>query len=96
MREASPVYHADRIQAPVLLGHGTDDSNHNISHTDRMASALESAGVPHELYRYRGESHRFLDERTRIAFFQRAGAFFEKYLKPDPAHVASPVGQPSP
>jgi dienelactone hydrolase len=91
LRAASPVFHANAIKAPVLLGHGTDDWNHNIRHSDEMASALDAAGVEYEYYRYRGESHRFLDERTRIDFFQKAGAFFEKHLRPDPANIRPPV-----
>ncbi len=91
LREVSPAHHADRIKVPVLLGHGTNDWNYNIRHTDNMASALEKAGVEHEVYRYRGESHELLDERTRIDFFQKTGAFFERHLKPDPAHILRPV-----
>ena len=91
LRAASPVYHADQIVAPVLLGHGTHDWNHHIRHTDEMVSALEEAGVEHEVYRYRGESHGFLDERTRIDFFQRTGDFFERHLKPDAKNIRRPV-----
>lgn len=91
LREVSPAHHADRIKVPVLLGHGTNDWNYNIRHTDKMTSALEKAGIEHEVYRYRGESHAFLDERTRIDFFQKVGAFFERHLKPDPAHILRPT-----
>ena len=69
LREISPAEHADEIRVPVLLGHGTDDQSVHIRHTDGMASALESAGVEFELYRYFGEIHGFLDERTRIDFY---------------------------
>ena len=96
LRSASPVHNAEKIKAPVLLGHGTDDWNHNVRHTDEMAGALESVDIELEVYRYRGESHAFLDERTRIDFFQRVGAFFEKHLKPDPAHVRRPVAASTP
>lgn len=94
LREVSPAHHADQIKVPVLLGHGTNDWNYNIRHTDKMTSALENAGVEHEVYRYRGESHEFLDERTRIDFFQKMGRFFERHLKPDPAHVLRPHTSP--
>ena len=87
----SPAKHADRIRVPVLLGHGTDDWDVHIRHTDQMTSALEDAGVEHEVYRYRGESHEFIDERTRIDFYQKLGAFFERTLKPDPALVLRPA-----
>ena len=95
LRSVSPVHHAAEIVAPVLLGHGTNDWNHHIRHTDDMAAALEAAGVEHEVYRYRGESHGFLDERTRTDFYQKLGDFFERHLKPDPAHVRKPVAVPA-
>lgn len=95
LREVSPAHHADQIRVPVLLGHGTNDWNHNIRHTDKMTSALEAAGGDVEVYRYRGESHDFLDERTRIDFYQKVGAFFEKHLEPDPAHIRRPVDSAS-
>ncbi len=91
LRAASPVHHATHIRVPVLLGHGTDDSISHVSHTDEMAAALEKAGVEHEVYRYRGETHDFLDERTRIDFYQKVGDFFERHLRPDPAHIRRPI-----
>jgi len=56
-----------------------------------MAAALEKAGVEHEVYRYRGETHDFLDERTRIDFYQKVGDFFERHLRPDPAPIRRPI-----
>ncbi len=91
LRAVSPVHHADKIVSPVLLGHGTNDWNNHIRHTDDMVSALEEAGVEHEVYRYRGESHGFLDERTKIDFYQRLGDFFERHLHPDPNHIRLPA-----
>ena len=95
LREVSPSQQADRIIAPVLIGHGTDDSYYHIRHADKMASALEDAGVELELYRYLGEGHSFLDERTRVGFYQRLVDFFERHLEPDPAHVRRPFGHVS-
>ena len=91
LRDVSPAEHADQIRVPVLLGHGTEDAVVNIHHTDAMASALEKAGIEFELYRYRGEIHGFLDQRTRIDFYQKLADFFERHLRPDPTHVHLPV-----
>jgi dipeptidyl aminopeptidase/acylaminoacyl peptidase len=53
----SPAKHADRIQVPVLLGHGTDDERVPIGHSERMADALRSAHKEVETYWYKGEGH---------------------------------------
>ncbi len=92
LEDISPIHHAERIQAPVLLAHGTMDSIVHVRHTERMAGRLERLGLEHEVHRYFGETHSFLDERTRIDFYQRLGAFFERHLRPDPELVARPVG----
>jgi len=91
LAEISPAFHADKIRVPVLLAHGTDDPTVHIRHTDGMATALEEAGAEFELYRYFGETHGFLDERSRIDFYQKLGDFFERHLHPNPAHIARPV-----
>jgi dipeptidyl aminopeptidase/acylaminoacyl peptidase len=41
LEAVSPVFHADRIQAPVLLVHGEQDGRVPISHGTRMRDALE-------------------------------------------------------
>jgi len=60
-----------------------------------MADALDDAGVEYEIYLYLGESHYFIDERSRIGFYQKLADFFERHLKPDPAHVRRPVEKAS-
>ncbi|HEX4510745.1 MAG TPA: prolyl oligopeptidase family serine peptidase, partial [Burkholderiaceae bacterium] len=53
----SPDKHADRIQVPVLLGHGRDDRRVVMSHSTRMASALEAAHKQVETHWYNDEGH---------------------------------------
>jgi acetyl esterase len=55
MREYSPLNHAARGMAPVLLIHGTNESLWNQGL--RMAERLRSLGVDHELVRVEGAPH---------------------------------------
>lgn len=62
---ASPVTHAAALP-PTLLVHGTDELI-PIEQAERLAEALESAGVTHELVEVDGDNHglRLLNYQTR-------------------------------
>ncbi|PTS81798.1 MULTISPECIES: alpha/beta hydrolase family protein [unclassified Caulobacter] len=62
MRAASPALHADRVKAPVLLMHGTDDQIVSPKQSRIMAQALKAAGKPVEHIEIKGRGHRDLEE----------------------------------
>ena len=80
IREASPIELADRIRAPVLLGHGSENPTVHVRQARAMERALERAAVPVDLHVYPGATDRFLDDRQRVDFFRRLGDFFETHL----------------
>ncbi|HEV2170604.1 MAG TPA: S9 family peptidase, partial [Candidatus Binatus sp.] len=45
---ASPVLHADRIRAPLLIAQGAQDPRVNVDESDQMVAALQKHGVPVE------------------------------------------------
>jgi dipeptidyl aminopeptidase/acylaminoacyl peptidase len=53
----SPEKHADQIQVPVLLAHGTNDHRVPAGHSKRMEAALEKAHKSVETHWYSGEGH---------------------------------------
>jgi dienelactone hydrolase len=80
--ENSPIHNADRIRAPVLIAHGSEDWRVHMRHATMMASTLEKAGKEVELYIYEGDVHGFIYETNRIDFYIRLASFFEKHLAP--------------
>jgi dipeptidyl aminopeptidase/acylaminoacyl peptidase len=87
LKQNSPLHRVDDIQVPVLLGHGVDDPRVHVKHSDRMASALRSAGKSVEYLKFEDEAHGFLLESNRLAFYRRLIGFFEEHLAPKaPAH----------
>jgi acetyl esterase/lipase len=56
---ASPLHHVTHDDAPMLLFHGSDDRWVRPEHSERMAEALERAGVPHRLIVVDGARHGF-------------------------------------
>lgn len=76
----SPARHADRIRAPVLIAHGTEDPIVHVKQAHLMIDAIEAAGGQVEYSLYEGEVHGFIDERNQIDFYTKLAAFFERNL----------------
>ena len=76
----SPIHLADRIQAPVLLAFGEDDTRVPMAHGQRMREALRQAGRPPLWITYPGEGHGWREEKTRIDFAKRLEAFLAQHL----------------
>jgi dipeptidyl aminopeptidase/acylaminoacyl peptidase len=81
LEKNSPVNHADRIKAPVLLVMGSDDVRVPLKHGTDMRAAMEKAGVKHELVIYKAEAHGFNKQENVVDFFTRAEKFFAENLK---------------
>jgi dipeptidyl aminopeptidase/acylaminoacyl peptidase len=73
--EGSPLRHAGRIAAPVLLFHGDRDINVRVDHSRRMDRALREAGKSSELMLFPGLEHDLADSAVRTRMLERVGAF---------------------
>jgi len=80
LQQASPARHAERIRAPVLIAHGTQDPVVHVKHAEMMADALEGRGDDVEIILYPDEVHGFIHEADEIDFHDRLVAFFERHL----------------
>jgi dienelactone hydrolase len=78
--EVSPLKHADRIRAPVLLIHGADDQRVPLSHALRMKDALERKGKQVEWLRFDEERHGLQYVKDSTLYYQTMLAFLDKYL----------------
>ena len=58
-----PAQVADRIEAPILALQAGADQNITAEDNKAFKSALESAGVEHELVEYEGAPHSFFDRK---------------------------------
>ena len=79
-RERSPVFHADRIQDPIAIFHGTDDKVVPKEQSDAIVAALRARGVPHEYHVYEGEGHGWRKPETIAAFWRAVEAFLRRYV----------------
>ncbi len=74
----SPETFLDRIQAPILLFHGDQDSDVPKSWSDHLFSRLQSLGKSIEYVEYSGEGHEFGPEWND--FMRKTSEFFKKNL----------------
>lgn len=78
---ASPVFHVDAGDPPLLLLHGDQDPQMPINQSHELEGAYEATGLPGELIVVHGAAHggdAFYDEE-RMA---RVAQFFERHLQP--------------
>jgi dipeptidyl aminopeptidase/acylaminoacyl peptidase len=78
----SPARLAGAFKAPVLLLHGLDDTVVPTGQSNRMESALKSAGKPVTYVKIRGDDHWFATNESRRTLLTSMGEFLAKHLKP--------------
>jgi dipeptidyl aminopeptidase/acylaminoacyl peptidase len=79
IRAVSPAFLADRVRAPILLLHGTDDSVVPIDQSRRMERALNAAGRNVRFVELRGDDHYLSDAPTRIQMLRELETFLAQH-----------------
>jgi acetyl esterase/lipase len=79
-REASPIFHVSKEDAPFLIVHGTRDENVPISQAQKLFEKLQSAGVLVSLVTV-DDGHTFQTPEARRHLAVEARAFFNRYLQ---------------
>ena len=83
-RRGSPVYRAERIQAPLLILHGRKDKRVVPLMTEKMVEALEIEGKRHEVHWYDDEGHGWERRENRRDAFERIVAFLRTEVLDEP------------
>ncbi len=79
-RKVSPLYHVDKIRAPLLIGQGKNDPRVTIANTDGMVAALREAKREVTYVVYPDEGHGFARSENQIDFYGRVEEFLAKQL----------------
>jgi dipeptidyl aminopeptidase/acylaminoacyl peptidase len=77
LREVSPVYHVDKIKAPLFVVQGRNDPRVNVDESDQMVEAMRNRGVEIQYLVKDDEGHGFRNEENRFEFYRE----MEKFLK---------------
>lgn len=81
--EQSPLFHADKIHTPLLLLHGTVDTNVPTNESQQLYNALKILGRDVSFIQVEGENHVITDYKKRLAWQDAIFAWFAKYLQND-------------
>jgi len=82
LREVSPVYHVDKIEAPLFIAQGRNDPRVNVDESDQMVAAMKERGIDVEYMVKDNEGHGFHNEENRFDFYRAMEIFLAKHLKP--------------
>ncbi len=80
LREVSPVFHVDKIKAPLFIAQGANDPRVNKDESDQMVKAMKDRGLEVEYMVKENEGHGFRNEENRFDFYRAMEAFLEKHL----------------
>jgi dienelactone hydrolase len=80
LSSVSPLKHAGRATAPVLLIHGDKDTTVSPEHSQRMAAALQRAGKPVEHIVLAGENHNLATTPARVRMLEALEGFLGKHI----------------
>jgi dipeptidyl aminopeptidase/acylaminoacyl peptidase len=79
-RRGSPLYRAERIEAPLLILHGRKDKRVAPLMTERIVEALEIEGKHHQVQWYEDEQHGWKKRENRRDAWKRCVDFLRRHL----------------
>ncbi|WP_371819673.1 alpha/beta fold hydrolase [Erythrobacter sp. 3-20A1M] len=88
LKAASPLYKADKIVRPLLIGQGANDPRVNQAESDQIVEAMKAKDIPVTYVLFPDEGHGFAKPTNNIAF----NAVTENFLASCLGGRAEPVG----
>jgi dipeptidyl aminopeptidase/acylaminoacyl peptidase len=80
LKAQSPLFKADQIKAPLLIGQGANDPRVNKAESDQIVAAMRKNKKPVEYYVFPDEGHGFARPTNNMAFNAITEEFLAKYL----------------
>lgn len=80
LREASPLFSADDIRAPLLIAQGANDPRVKKAESDQIVEALKKRGIDVPYIVKDNEGHGFANEENRLYFYRAIEQFLAKHL----------------
>lgn len=77
----SPIAHADKIKAPLMVVHGVNDPRVPVSEARQLVSKLRELGREVEYVELEGEGHGIAKVHNRVKVYSKVVEFLMKHLK---------------
>jgi len=77
---ASPVFHVDKIRAPLFVIQGAKDPRVNIEESNQIVEALRKRGIDVPYLVKENEGHGFHNEENRFEVYEAMESFLGKHL----------------
>ena len=76
----SPLTRVDRIERPLLIGHGKNDPRVKETESAQIVKTMQDKKLPVTYVYYSDEGHGFARPENRLKFFAAAEAFLARHL----------------
>jgi dipeptidyl aminopeptidase/acylaminoacyl peptidase len=80
LKAASPLFHVDKIKAPLLVAQGAQDPRVKQAESDQIVEALKERGIDVPYLLKENEGHGFRNEENRFEFYQWLEKFLGQHL----------------
>lgn len=80
LKSRSPLFKADQIKKPLLIGQGANDPRVKQSESDQIVQAMRQKNIPVEYLLFADEGHGFARPENRLKFYAAAEEFLSRYL----------------
>ena len=80
LKSRSPLFHADRIEIPLLIAQGANDPRCKQAESEQIVGALRAKGKPVEYLLFPDEGHGFAKPENRLKFYAAAEDFLSRHL----------------
>ena len=80
LKAASPLFHVDKIKAPLFVAQGANDPRVKQAEADQIVEALQSRGIDVPYMLKEDEGHGFYNEENQFDFYREMEVFLSKHL----------------
>ncbi|NIM91816.1 MAG: prolyl oligopeptidase family serine peptidase [Candidatus Aminicenantes bacterium] len=80
LERTSPLFHADKIKAPLFVAQGANDPRVPKAESDQIVEALRERGIDVQYMVKENEGHGFRNEENRFDFYRAMEKFLAKHL----------------
>jgi len=81
LRRISPLFHADKIERPLMVLQGANDPRVLQVESDEIVEAVKANGVPVEYVVFEDEGHGFVNRDNEITGYRAVKEFLDTHLK---------------